>query len=134
MPNHKLLSSAADFPPPPPLNRKQVFLPELQQGDDIPYVFEYELTALEYARFVDGVRDDRHANDLQYLTFTTRDQHGNRLWPDVARGVKQLGQYGQSVIARLLLGANEVNTVDLDSDPVEEAEKDSETTPSVSNS
>lgn len=79
----------------------------------------WELTAADYADFLesgrvykDGVlkRYETKTEDVRFLAFTIRDQHGNRLWNTAAEANAQLGRLGKATLNLLLNAANAVNT------------------------
>lgn len=96
----------------------------------------WELTAADYAEFLesgriykDGVlkRYETKTEDVRFLAFTIRDQHGNRLWNTTEAANAQLGNLGKATLNLLLNAANAVNTASPAS-----AEGNSEETPSGS--
>lgn len=135
----ELITNAAQLAPPPPLRRERVVLPDWKttSGKAVGF-YVYELTALGYSDFQDGLRtwdgatvtavDVKH-QDLHFLAATVRDANGNRIWPDAKAAIAQLGRYGRSSIERLLVAANRVNGEDV---TPADAEGNSEPTPSDS--
>jgi hypothetical protein len=116
----ELVTSARMLAPPPPLRKEAVTLKEWKTtSGKAARLLVWELTGADYGEFVesgwtykDGVRKkyDNKDEDIRFLAFTIRDQHGNRLWhtTDAAKG--QLGHLGKGTLNLLLNAANKVNT------------------------
>lgn len=129
----ELITNAHMLAPAPPLRKEGVTLKEWPTTSGKAARFlEWELTALEYAEFLesgrvyrDGIlkRYDTKDEDFRFLSFTTRDQHNNRIWPTFEAAKLQLGAVGKSSINALMAAANRVNGA-------RSAEGNSEETPS----
>jgi hypothetical protein len=105
---------------PPPLKKEPVTLAEWKTTSGKAARFlVWELTAADYAEFLesgrvykDGVlkRYETKTEDVRFLAFTVRDQHGNRLWNTMDAAVGQLGSLGKATLNLLLNAANAVNS------------------------
>lgn len=78
----------------------------------------WELTASEFASYQDAgweykngqrARFNDKDGDLRFLSYTLRDQHGNRLWNKFDDAKIQLGRLGRSSLSELISASNRVN-------------------------
>ena len=116
----ELVLSARQLASPPPLRQEKVTLAEWKTKNGKAARFlVWELTAADYAEFLesgriykDGVlkRYETKTEDIRFLAFTIRDQHGNRLWNTNEAAVTQLGTLGKATLNLLLNAANSVNS------------------------
>jgi hypothetical protein len=131
----ELITSSHMLASAPPLRKEGVTLKEWPTTSGKAARFlQWELTAAEYAEFLesgrvyrDGVlkRYDTKDEDFRFLSYTTRDQHNNRIWQSLEAAKLQLGAIGKSSVNALMAAANRVNGA-------RGAEGNSETTPSDS--
>lgn len=117
----ELVTSARQLAPPPPLRKEKVTLAEWKTTSGKAARFlAWELTAADWADFMDSgriydkdgllKRYDSKDEDVRFLAFTLRDQHGNRLWNKIEDAKAQLGQVGKASLNLLLNAANTVNS------------------------
>lgn len=117
----ELVTSTRQLAPPPDLRKEKVTVTDWLTVSGKPARFlAWELTASDYAEFVEsgwsytkeGVRKryDNATEDIRFLAFTLRDQHGNRLWPTVDAAKGQLGHLGKASVNLLLNASNAVNS------------------------
>ena len=133
-----LIQSAHQLGKPPELRKEEVKFPDWERADGGRGVkfLEWELTGGEWAEMVDsgwtykdGRRDEYNSKDedVRFLAHTTRDQRRTRIWLTVEDAKAALRDLGKADMKRLADAANKANSVKPGS-----AEKNSETTPSVS--
>lgn len=139
----ELITNASQLAPPPPLAKERVVMPDWRTTSGKAAAFyEWELTALDYTNFQEGMRTwengvrggrvtavDVTHQDFHFLAATTRDANGNRIWHDAKAAIAQLGQFGQASIDKLLAAAQRVNRGNV---APADAEGNSEPTPSGS--
>ena len=116
----ELVTSFRQLASPPPLRQEKITLTEWKTNSGKAARFlVWELTAGDYAEFLesgriykDGVlkRYETKTEDIRFLAFTIRDQHGNRLWNTTEGAVNQLGNLGKATLNLLLNAANSVNS------------------------
>lgn len=131
---YELVTSSRMLGTPPALRKEEVKLPEWPtvSGKGARFLL-WEMTASDWADFMESgrqyskdgtlLRYDTREEDIRFLAWTIRDQHGNRIWPKVSDAAAQLGQVGKATVNILLNAANKVNSANPRS-----AEGNSETT------
>lgn len=117
----ELVTSARQLAPPPPLRREPVTLEDWKtvSGKSARFLV-WELTAGDWATFMESGRTynkdgafksyDTQGEDIRFVAFTARDQHGNRLWNRVEDAKAQLEPLGKATLNLLLEAANKVNS------------------------
>lgn len=115
----ELVVSARQLAAPPPLRKEMVTLDEWKTSSGKAARFMvWELTALDYGEFYDEGRiyDDKQivgydakSEDIRFLAYCLRDQHNNRIWPNVADARAALGGLGKASLNVLLNAANRCN-------------------------
>lgn len=134
----ELVTSARQLAPPPDLRKEKITVTDWLTTSGKPARFlVWELTGSDWADFMDSgrvytkdgafKRYDNKDEDIRFLAYTLRDQHGNRLWPTVDAAKGQLGHIGRASVLMLLNASNRVNSAKAAS-----AEGNSETTESDS--
>lgn len=115
----ELVTNVRQLAAPPPLRKEAVTLTDWKTTSGKAARFlAWELTAADYAEFVeagwvykDGARK-RYKNedeDVRFLAYALRDQHGSRLWNKVEDANAQLGRLGKGSINLLLAAVNRMN-------------------------
>lgn len=119
-PEFELVTNARQLAPPPALRTETVSLPEWKttSGKAARFML-WELTAADYAEFFESgrvygkdgtmLRYNAQNEDVRFLAYTVRDQHGNRLWPKVEAAQAQLGGLGKASLNILMNAANRMN-------------------------
>lgn len=117
----ELVTSARQLGAPPVLRKETVDIPDwpTASGKGARFML-WELTASDWADFMESgrvyskdntlLRYDTREEDMRFLAWTIRDQHGNRIWPKVSDAAGALGLVGKATINVLLTAANKVNS------------------------
>jgi hypothetical protein len=117
----ELVTSARQLGTAPALRKEEVKVPEWPtvSGKGARFLL-WEMTASDWADFMESgrvyskdgtlLRYDTREEDMRFLAWTIRDQHGNRIWPKVSDAAGQLGLVGKATINILLTAANRVNS------------------------
>ena len=115
----ELITSARQLAPAPALRQEAVTLEDWPTtSGKKPRLLEWELSAGEHADFVEsgrvykgGVfqRYENRGEDIRFLAYTTRDQHGNRIWPTIEAAKATLEPLGRGTLLLLINAANRVN-------------------------
>lgn len=118
-PEFELVTSARMLAGAPPLRKEAVTVPEwMTTSGKVARLMVWELTALDYGDFIEEGRTykdgtivayDTRREDLRFLAWCVRDQHGNRLWPKSEDAFPVLGQLGRTTLNVLMQAANQVN-------------------------
>lgn len=116
----ELITSSAQLGASPKLRMKEVKVREWPTASGKGAKFlAWEMSAGEYRSFLDsgwtykdGVRQsyDDAGEQLRFVAFGIRDQHGNRIWPTVDAAKAQLDPLGRPTLMLLLNAINEVNS------------------------
>lgn len=117
----ELVTSARMLAAPPPLRNEVVTLEgwKTVSGKSARFMV-WELTAADYAAFLESgrvygkdgqfKRYDQEGENLRYLAYTLRDQHGNRLWSKVDDAKPLLGKLGRGHVEQLMLAGQKLNS------------------------
>lgn len=116
----ELITNIGMLAPPPPLRNETVTVPEWKTTSGKAARFlAWELTANDFADYVESgrvyknnvlQRYNQRDEDVRFLSYTLRDQHGHRLWNKVEEAKVQLGRLGRSSLSELVAAANRVNS------------------------
>lgn len=117
--DYELVTSARQLGPPPALRSEAVILHDWKTASGkSARLMLWELTAGDYAAFMeegrvykDGafVKYDQQDEDIRFLSWAIRDQHGNRLWHDTASARAVLGGIGKATLNVMLNAGNRCN-------------------------
>jgi hypothetical protein len=117
---YELITSARQLASPPALRKEEVKVPDwpTTSGKGARFLV-WEMTAADWAEFMEAgrvyskegnfLRYDTKDEDMRFLAYSIRDQHGNRIWPTVPAASGVLGSVGKAVVNLLLTAANKVN-------------------------
>lgn len=117
----ELVTNARMLTAPPELRNTRVVMKDwkLQSGKSAGFL-AWEITAGDYAEFLESgrvykngvfVRYENKDEDVRFLAFSLRDQHGNRLWSRVEAAKEVLDKLGKGDINLLIAAANKVNAI-----------------------
>lgn len=116
----ELVTNARMLAAPPPLRNETVTLKDWKtQSGKAARFMVWELTAGDYAEFLesgwiyrDGQRKryESKDDDIRFLAFCLRDQHGNRIWKKIEDARAVLGRLGKGDVNRLVAVATELNS------------------------
>lgn len=117
----ELISNFKQLGDPPVLRKEGVTITDWKSkssGKPVRFLL-WELTSAEYAEFLesgwtynkDGSRKryDNRTEDMRFLGYTIRDQHGNRIFTTADSANAVLGGLGKSTLNTLMAVANKVN-------------------------
>lgn len=117
----ELITSSRMLAVPPSLRKEEVKIPDwpTTSGKGARFLV-WEQTAADWADFMEAgrvyskdgslLRYDTKEEDMRFLAYTIRDQHGNRIWPTVTAAVGVFGNVGKATVNLLLSAANRVNS------------------------
>lgn len=117
----ELITSSRMLAGPPSLRKEEVKIADwpTTSGKGARFLV-WELSAADWADFMESgrvyskdgslLRYDTKEEDMRFLAYTIRDQHGNRIWPTVAAAVGMFGNVGKATVNLLLNAANKVNS------------------------
>lgn len=117
----ELITSARQLAAPPALRKEEVKVADwpTTSGKGARFLI-WELTAADWSDFMESgrvyskdgnfLRYDSKEEDMRFLSYTIRDQHGNRIWPTVSAASGILGNVGKAVVNVLLQASNRVNS------------------------
>lgn len=119
---YELITSARQLGAPPPLRKEEVKIPDWPTADGKKKAkfLAWEMTGGDWADFMEAGRTykdgalqsyDNKGEDIRYLAWSLRDQHGNRIWPTVEAAQVQLEPLGRPSLLLLLNAVNKVNSV-----------------------
>lgn len=116
----ELVTNTQMLAPPPPLRKKTVIVSEWKTTSEKAAGFLcWEMTANDFSDYQDSGWEYKNGartrfvdkdSDIRFLSYTLRDQHGNRLWNTVADAKAVLGRLGRSTLVELITVSNRVNT------------------------
>lgn len=116
----ELITSSRMLAGPPALRKEEVRVADwpTASGKGARFLL-WEMTATDWSEFLESgrvyskdgtfLRYDNKEEDMRFLAFTVRDQHGNRIFPTVAAAIGVFGNVGKAVINLLMTAANSVN-------------------------
>lgn len=117
----ELITSARQLAAPPALRKEEVKVADwpTTSGKGARFLI-WELTAADWSDFMESgrvyskdgnfLRYDSKEEDMRFLAYTIRDQHGNRIWPTIPAASGILGNVGKAVVNVLLQASNRVNS------------------------
>lgn len=118
----ELITSARQLGTPPPLRKEEVKIRDWPTADGKKKAkfLAWEMTGGDYREYVesgwtykDGMRQkyDNAGEEMRFLSFGIRDQHGTRIWPTVDAAKAQLEALGRPSLLLLLNAVNKANSV-----------------------